>query len=543
MRALILIIPFLFSGCAQVAELSGGDRDLDPPVLLFADPPHLSTDQQVDRIRLTFDERIRLDNVRDNLLISPPIDPRPVVRIVGPRTIQISIDAPLQPNTTYSFVIGDAVKDLTEGNVAASEPYVFSTGAYVDSLAIAGSVVNAFSGAAEKDAMVLAYHSTDTSTFTSGRPSYATRTDVNGSFVLRHLRSGEYVIRALRDRNSNYRYDLPNEEIAFLDQAVFAVPLDSAISLQRLRMFQEASAEQQVREVKVIPDGALRLVFAKPAETIEVRDLARTGGTLEWWAQWGNARDTVHLWPSDTTALSQGSYRISTEEGIVDTVRYRPIEKMPFFTSVGASLIEKIDGALITLRSGRPIASIDTARIVILRDSIPLPFSAALDTINKRTLHLKAPIRPGDQVVLQVFPRAITDIYDRHNDTLITGLGRAAEGSSATLRIAVKMNEIAEGPFILQLLDQQGNVRREALMDDAEDVITWEKLPPGIANLRLIEDLDRSGRWDTGVLSDRRQPERVWRHQEPVNLRAGWEIELDWSIGALPELENEEVEP
>src|SRR5690606_2073259 len=166
--------------------------------------------------------------------------------MAGPRTIQISIDGPLQPNTTYSFVIGDAVKDLTEGNPAASEPYVISTGPFVDSLAIAGTVVNSFSGAAEKDAMVLAYHSNDTSTFTSGRPSYATRTDANGNFVLRHLRSGEYEVYALRDRNSNYRYDLPNEEIAFLDQAVAATPLDSAISLQRLRMFQEASAEQQV---------------------------------------------------------------------------------------------------------------------------------------------------------------------------------------------------------------------------------------------------------------------------------------------------------
>ncbi len=543
MRPFRLLAPLLIliSACAQVAEITGGPKDEDPPRLVAADPPHLSTGFNGDRITLVFNERIQLERVRDRLLISPPLPAPPLVRMAGPRTVTIDIDGALMPNTTYSFVLGGAVKDLAEGNPALDLTHVISTGPYVDSMLVAGRVINAFSGDPEKEVLVMVYAENDTATIRNSRPAYATRTNAEGYFTLRHLRDDEYRLHALRDQNTNYRFDLPNEEVAFLDSTLRPEAPDSIQTAHELRLFREMSAMQQVRESRVIADGALRLILERPSETVDVVDIARTGGNLRWIPEWNAARDTLLLWPSDTTALQEGRYRIATEDGIIDTLRYRIIEKMPFFTGLQASLREMPDGPVIRLRSARPILSVDSSRFQLLLDSVALAKTFSLDTADRRNLYLAAAMEPGDKVELRVLPRGITDIYGGHNDTLLTGLGRAAEQSTGILLVRVRMFEDATGPFILQLLDRQGVTIREERMERMEDVL-WERVPPGEVRLRLIGDRNGNGRWDPGVLDEQLQPEPVWNHGERVNVRASWEIGIDWEIGKRP-LEEEEDDP
>ncbi|MBK7384154.1 MAG: hypothetical protein IPI81_12640 [Flavobacteriales bacterium] len=70
-------------GCAQVREISGGDKDESGPVLLNADPPDRTTGFTADRFTIRFDERIQLERVRDGMLVSPPLDAPPTLSIIG----------------------------------------------------------------------------------------------------------------------------------------------------------------------------------------------------------------------------------------------------------------------------------------------------------------------------------------------------------------------------------------------------------------------------------------------------------------------------
>ena len=123
----------------------------------------------------------------------------------------------------------------------------------------------------------------------------------------------------MRDKNDNYRYDLPNEEIAFLDTNVVLSATDSISPLLLLRAFLPTSPEQQVRSVGVTADGALQLVLSRPATALTLQDVARTGGTLIWTPEWSAMRDTVLLWPSDTTLVEEGNYQVSDPEHVIDT--------------------------------------------------------------------------------------------------------------------------------------------------------------------------------------------------------------------------------
>lgn len=531
MKGLFALLPVvLFAACAKVGDITGGPKDELAPILLDAYPPALSTGFQGDRIVLQFNERIQLDRPKDRMLVSPPLDAPPIVRLSGPRTVTIELKAPLKASTTYTFGIGEAVKDLSEGNLAAGVVHVFSTGDVLDSLAVIGSVENAFSGSPEKEVLVLLYNTVDTGNVRTARPAYATRSDANGRFALQHLRAGSYRLHALRDKNANFRFDLPNEEIAFLDGTVHPTAIDSTMPTHLLRLFAESSPVQQVREAKVIADGAIQVVFARPATTVSVQDIARTGGRLDWYQEWSSRRDSLLLWPSDTVALGQGRYVLSVDGEAQDTLRYRPLVPMPFFIGLQAGSVDSSQQDLVRIRATRPLRSLDPALVRLVSDSVELPFTLRADSSDLRTWWLQSELGPGRSATLTILPKAARDPYNGSNDTLRVGIGRSAEQSTGMLRVRLSSKSSPIGPYIVQLLNTQGQVVREERVATLGGEIIWQPVRPGNHTLRVVWDVNGNGRWDTGVLDAGRQPERVWLNNTPINVRAAWDLGVDWEL-------------
>lgn len=523
------ILALALSACAQVGQLSGGEKDEKAPQLVQATPPNGTVNFNASAFRLEFDERIQLERVRERLLISPPPDELPVVRIVGARSVEVSITGKLKENTTYAFNLGECVKDLTEGNLAAGLNYVISTGAVLDSLSIQGTVRNALTDGPEKDMLVMLHAAGDTGSFHTGRPLYLARTREDGSFVLDHLPSGRFSLFALRDKNSNFKYDLPNEEIAFMDSVLVLPTSDTLVNRLHLRAFLPRSARQQIRAYTVIPDGALQLVLAKPVDSVVVRDVERTGGTLQWKPEWNTTRDTVLLWPSDTTLLAEGSYAISDGGIVLDTLGYRRSKPMPFNTNVTATSLEEGDKVMVRIRTARPIKEVDSTRFVLEHESIVIPFALQRSLDNDRTLVLNAELGPGETARLTLYPKAVRDIYGGVNDTLRANVGRAAEASTGTLRVNISGLD-STSSYVIQMLNGQDRVVREGPFSGVDPHMLWERLQPGLVTLRLFQDTNGNGRWDTGEWAKQLQPEQVWNHKEPVNVRAAWDVVVDWKV-------------
>lgn len=533
MRAwpIALLLCLLLAACAQVRDITGGDKDAQGPVLENAAPANGTVNFAGDRFLLHFDERITIERMREGLPVSPPLDAPPTLSIARGSDLEVRLNAPLKANTTYTFSVGEVVKDLTEGNTAAGVDYVISTGPVLDSLEIHGHVTQAFAGAPEKDVLVLLHDATDTSDFRGSRPLYGTRTNAQGAFVLRHLRQGDYRVTAVRDLNTNYRYDLPKEEIAFADSIVQPHSAGDTIAAPiELRLFQEMSAVQAIREANVSVDRAWRLILARPALELTLRDVERTGGNLVWSSEWSDARDTVLLWPSDTTALADGRFEVSVDGIALDTLRYRALRLMPFHVGLrSAGALDEVT-ARVRLESTRPLAGIDTARISLRKDSTGIPFKLLPDPAHERFAVLEADIAPGSSATLLLLPKALRDRYNGWNDTLRIALGRDGEQASGKLRVAVRSAVPTKGQLVLELLDQQGHVIRRSPVDPTGAAVVWERIAPGNHTLRLTADINGNGRWDTGSYGTKRQPERVWRYPDPVNVRASWDLGIDWIL-------------
>lgn len=517
-----LLLPVL-AGCAQVREISGGEKDSTPPTLLSAEPADLSTGFQGQRIVLHFDERVKLGRLREQLLISPPLSRLPDIHVQGATDVVIALKDPLEPNTTYSFFLGDAVTDLTEGNAAKDLSYTISTGDHLDSASVRGLAVDAFSGKVAANVHVLLFAEGDSTGLKAGRPAYATRTDKDGVFHLKHLRNGRYTLHGLRDQNANLRFDLPNEEVAFLDGPL-ALP-DS--NKQLLRMFIEMPDQQQVMDQRVGPDRDWQLVLAKPFTELRVRDLDRTGGTLTWTMEANAMGDSIRCWPNDTTALDRQTFEVSDGGTVLDTLIYRVREKMPFYVSAVASHRE---GELL-LRATRPLASIEAERISIRTDTTDRPFTLRMDSLDRRSVHLLMDLKAGQEATATLMPKALKDIYGSVNDTLVLSTRRPGPEQLGGLTVTIKDSLAGLSvPFLLQLLNPADQVVEQRMSNDLSQPIRLVGLSPGSYTLKLVEDRNSSGKQDTGDLDAHRQPERAWRMAGTVVVRAGWDVEQSWEV-------------
>ena len=62
--------------------------------------------------------------------------------------------------------------------------------------------------------------------------------------------------------------------------------------------------------------------------------------------------------------------------------------------------------------------------------------------------------------------------------------------------------------YIIQLLDGNGKLQQER-RDVTGGTVQFNYIPAGDMKFRVIEDLNGNGRWDTGNVVERRQPERA----------------------------------
>ncbi|MEM9850056.1 MAG: Ig-like domain-containing protein, partial [Bacteroidota bacterium] len=138
----LIFSSFILIQCANPGTLTGGPKDEQPPRLdSLESTPNLQTNFEVQDIVLTFDEWIKLNNPFTQIVVSPPLDPKPEVSLKG-KSVLIEFDetTELRANATYTINFGEAIQDLTEGNPAENLRFVFSTGDFIDSLEVSGQI-------------------------------------------------------------------------------------------------------------------------------------------------------------------------------------------------------------------------------------------------------------------------------------------------------------------------------------------------------------------------------------------------------------------
>src|SRR5690606_17088063 len=181
------LIAIIFA-CAKQTSPTGGPKDTIPPRLINSLPRHEALNSNPTTITLEFTEHIILANPKEQIIITPDIQKKYEITAKKTRVI-MQLENKLDSNTTYSINFRDAVQDITEKNPARNLRLAFSTGSYIDSLSISGTVRDLFQNKEVKDATVALFQS-DTFDIFKHKPVYLTKTNDKGEYSIENLKHG-----------------------------------------------------------------------------------------------------------------------------------------------------------------------------------------------------------------------------------------------------------------------------------------------------------------------------------------------------------------
>ncbi len=585
----LAVIAFLAFSCAQEAMPVGGKKDVTPPMVLEAVPPNGSPGFTGNKFELKFSEFVVLDKINEQLLISPTVKEKPDFHLKGKKLI-VKFKEKLKPNTTYSVYFGDAIKDLTEGNPLHSFSYIFSTGDHVDSLSLKGKVMNAFDLQTADGVMVMLYRrGNDTIPFDSlplrVPPYYLSKTDKNGNFQFNGLANDDYLVFALKDLNSNYYYDQPSEEIAFLDSLVHplyvappvvdtilktdtaeieldrvATHVSDSINIDtletkndndkplKLYMFQQKDSLQRVMEVKLIGLNSIRFVFSNPAGDVSINAVNYPQRILWHRNRWSANRDTL-WWYLNESALTVDTLNllitknndtlnqvfISTKlrEKNIRTARKKKNQdankknkNLLTFTTNMKGGIKPV--SLLYIEFSQPIADIlaDSILFVAGEDSVYSPRFVPMDSLH---LKYRFSVRLTEDTKYRLFipDSCFIDWNGYFNKRKNIGFSTKAVKEYGTL--TVNLVPVEKGNYLFQFLNSKEEVvKQHHFTTDTTVLLSY--LNPGKYILKVIDDKNNNGCWDAGNYLKKSEPEPVTYYGKLVNVRANWELEETWKF-------------
>ena len=222
---LTVIIGGVFTSCARMGNPDGGWYDETPPKVLGATPADKATEVKAQKVKISFDEFVKIDNPTENVIVSPPQLQAPEIKATG-KSIEVKLLDSLKANTTYTIDFSDAISDNNEGNPLGNYTYSFSTGAEIDTMEVSGYVVAAENLEPVKGILVGLYANLADSAFEKQPMLRVSRTDSRGHFVIKGVKRGTYRVYALQDVDGNYQFNQKSEMIAFNHELIKPTVMD-----------------------------------------------------------------------------------------------------------------------------------------------------------------------------------------------------------------------------------------------------------------------------------------------------------------------------
>ena len=204
-------------GCARMGSPDGGWYDDTPPYVVGSTPQDKEANVHPKRISIYFNEFIKLEDAQNKVIVSPPQLEVPEIKEGGKRVI-VDLKDTLKENTTYTIDFSDAISDFTEGNPMGSYTFTFSTGKEIDTLEVAGYLLDAQNLEPVKGVMVGLYDDLSDTVLTTKPMMRISRTDSRGHFVIKGVAPGTYRAYALQDMDNDFKYNQKSEMVAFNHQ-------------------------------------------------------------------------------------------------------------------------------------------------------------------------------------------------------------------------------------------------------------------------------------------------------------------------------------
>jgi len=521
---MVFLLSFLMilMSCARRGRPMGGPKDEDKPIMVKTEPEFKSIHFQEDEIKIYFDEYVKLKDVSSQLIVSPPLKYPPVISPQGSpsKRITIKIKDTLQENTTYTFNFGQSIVDNTEGNILDNFKYIFSTGDYIDSLEVKGTIKDAFELKMEEKPTLMLYpvdENFNDSIIYKEKPMYVGSIIDSVNWSITNIKAGKYLLLALNDVSKNYKFNPKEDKIGFHTDIITVPTVDTTIVIS---LFRETLLFRVPVKPQEIAKGHIVFGYEGDARDFKVEAISSTPSDFKSISTFDQQKDTLHYWFKN---YDKDSIRFSLSNNVIfDTLRVKLKSK-----EIDSLIITNVGGGTLHLRdtfkllSNVPIISIDTSKIYFIdKDSLRVNYETQLSKY-KNELAFNFKKEHQTKYTLQVLPGSLTDFYENENDTL--NISFSTKKPTNYSSIFLNLKNIKTYPIIIELINSTNEVIAKQYSSNEQEY-KFENLLPSRYMVRIIYDSNNNRKWDTGNFLMKQQPEEIYYFDGVITAKANWEV-------------------
>ncbi|MBO7282033.1 MAG: Ig-like domain-containing protein [Alistipes sp.] len=435
------------------------------------------------------------------------------------------------------------------------------------------------------------------STMFKYKPAVIARAEKNGIFIAQNLKPVDYRIYAFEDTNNNMEYEPSVDQIGFLDTVYnpkdmpgFYIWFDSlrrypsADPQLYFRMFKDRRfARQTLSAQERLNRHKAMLYFGAPNPEVTSIRFDSIPEDKVIYDPKTVGKDTVALWfdmaPEELPDTIKGEITYFKHDSINNLVEttdklrlawvktetkeerkkreemekerekaekngeewVEPEQPNPFKITIPSSGDYNKD-KLFNMEFDYPLTKFDTAAIAftMTSDQITEPQSVEFhfiqDTLNRQRYRLQTEWTPNAKYELLIPAGVFENVARESNDTLKYSYTGSNPEKFALVNVKVSGTH-PKAKYILQLTNAQGKVQKE-ISNVTPGKYKFEYVTPGDVMLRVVEDMNANGKWDTGDMVLMRQPERteIFKNEDGVELittKENWEYDLEVDMDKL----------
>ncbi len=435
------------------------------------------------------------------------------------------------------------------------------------------------------------------STMFKYKPHVIARAEKNGIFIAQNLKPVNYRIYAFEDTNNNMMYEPSVDQIGFLDTTYnplhmpgFNIWFDSlrhypsADPQLYFRMFMDRRFARQTLSQQERPERHKAMLYFG-AERPEVTKIEFDSIPSERviYDPYTAGRDTVALWfdiPSeelpDTIKGTITYFKHDSVNNLVESTdklrlawKYveskeeqkererlekerekaekngeswvEPEKPNPFKVTIPATGEVNKDKH-VDIEFAYPVTKFDSTLIelTMTTETVTEPQSVKYhfvqDSLNRRKYQLRAEWQPKAKYELMIPAGTFFNVAQEQNDTIRCKYDGSDPEKYAIVNVKVNSTK-QNARYILQITNAQGKVQKQ-IANATAGTYRFDYITPGDIMIRVVEDLNGNGKWDSGDMVLMRQAERteIYKNDdgiETITTKANWEFDIDVDMDKL----------
>ena len=211
-------------------------------------------------------------------------------------------------------------------------------------------------------------------------------------------------------------------------------------------------------------------------------------------------------------------------------------EEKPSFLTMNVDAPSAFDiNRNIVLSFDEPVARIDTSAIhmSVKVDTVwqETPFLFVPDSVLPRKYEILAEWEPEKEYQLKIDSAAIVGLYGLHTNKVEQTVKVKKLDEYGTLLFNL---EGAPSTSVVELLDNGGKMLRQQRITSENTADFYYLASNAKYYVRLFNDRNGNGKWDTGNVEQGIQPEEVYYFPKVWEMKANFEFEETWNIHATP---------